>query len=190
MALAVLALLLILAPHAAATAACTAPLTDTDFNGHDTPGHSCSAKASTAADCCAKCSAEKGCKVWTYMPSASTCCFKESASGRRAMKGYVSGCVEVNGTCPVAIPAARPSPPAPPPPAPLVHSPPPPPCTTDEDCSLNGICTSGACRCDPGWTTLPSDGPWCGFLDFLPSPITKCGPACTFHGGTHAILKP
>ena len=24
-------------------------------------------------------------------------------------------------------------------------------CETDEDCSLLGVCTSGACYCDPGW---------------------------------------
>jgi len=24
-------------------------------------------------------------------------------------------------------------------------------CVTNEDCSLNGVCTSGTCRCDPGW---------------------------------------
>ena len=178
-------LMLLLAPHAAAaTASCTAPLANTDFNGHDTPGASCSAKASSATACCTACAAEKGCTVWTYMLGASTCCFKQSASGRRVMKGYVSGCVEINGTCPVAIPPAnRPPPPPPPPPPPLVPSPPPPPCTTDEHCSLNGVCTSGTCRCDPGWTTLPFGGPWCGFLDFLPSAITKCGPACAFHGG-------
>ena len=26
-------------------------------------------------------------------------------------------------------------------------------CTTDADCSLNGVCTGGSCLCDDGWTT-------------------------------------
>lgn len=66
------------------------------------------------------------------------------------------------------------------------------PCTTDEDCSLNGVCTTGYCVCDPGWTTHPfglngSMSPGCGYLDFDPSPITTCGPACAFHGGAGGI---
>ena len=66
------------------------------------------------------------------------------------------------------------------------------PCVTDEDCSLNGVCTSGACVCDPGWTTLPfglngAMSPGCGYLDFDPSPITTCGPACAFHGGPGGV---
>ena len=181
-----LAALMAALPAGRAASACSAPLVDTDFNGNDLPGKSCSAKAGSAAACCEQCGAEKGCSVWTYIPGASTgtCCFKVSATGRREMKGYISGCVEhSNGTCLAPIPPANrpPPPPAPPP------SPPPPPCTTDEDCSLNGVCTSGACHCDPGWTTLPFGGPWCGFLDFLPSPISKCGPACAFHGGEGGV---
>jgi hypothetical protein len=63
-------------------------------------------------------------------------------------------------------------------------------CASDEDCSLNGVCTSGTCLCDAGWTTL-LDGlnntatPGCGYLDFLPSPISACGPACEC-----AVLRP
>jgi hypothetical protein len=38
-------------------------------------------------------------------------------------------------------------------------------CTNDMDCSLNGVCTSGSCHCDPAWNgsacdrlaTLPTD---------------------------------
>lgn len=37
-------------------------------------------------------------------------------------------------------------------------------CTTDEDCSLNGVCSRGACVCDAGWTA--SD---CGALDIRPA---------------------
>jgi hypothetical protein len=33
-------------------------------------------------------------------------------------------------------------------------------CATDDDCSLNGVCASGACACDPGWV-----GPSCGALN-------------------------
>ena len=36
-------------------------------------------------------------------------------------------------------------------------------CETDEDCSLLGVCTSGACHCDPGW-----HGDDCGQLGLLP----------------------
>ena len=56
------------------------------------------------------------------------------------------------------------------------------PCQTDEDCSLNGVCASGLCDCDDGWTTLPHGVnnamlPGCGYLDFLPVNATECGPA-------------
>lgn len=39
-------------------------------------------------------------------------------------------------------------------------------CKTDEDCSLNGICSkyAGQCKCDPGWR-----GNDCGELDILPA---------------------
>lgn len=40
------------------------------------------------------------------------------------------------------------------------------PCTRDEDCSLNGVCSSsGACKCDPQW-----GGADCGELSLLPAP--------------------
>ncbi|KAI8938813.1 hypothetical protein NX059_004677 [Plenodomus lindquistii] len=38
------------------------------------------------------------------------------------------------------------------------------PCTTDEDCSLNGLCTAQTCLCDPGWI-----GPSCSRLDLAPA---------------------
>ena len=64
------------------------------------------------------------------------------------------------------------------------------PCSSDGDCSLNGVCTAGRCVCDAGWTTLPHGvnnamAPGCGYLDFLPAADTACGPACAFHGGTN-----
>ena len=37
-------------------------------------------------------------------------------------------------------------------------------CTTELDCQLSGVCTSGACVCDPGWK-----GDHCGQLDLLPN---------------------
>jgi hypothetical protein len=62
-------------------------------------------------------------------------------------------------------------------------------CTTDEDCSLNGLCTSGKCICDEGWTTLhgASDSNECGQLDFAPAAVSACGPACAFHGGEGGV---
>jgi hypothetical protein len=38
-------------------------------------------------------------------------------------------------------------------------------CSTDDDCSLNGVCSTDAtCHCDAGWT-----GTGCGVLDLLPA---------------------
>lgn len=37
------------------------------------------------------------------------------------------------------------------------------PCTTDLNCSLNGLCTSGFCVCDKPW-----GGPGCGVLQYKP----------------------
>lgn len=36
-------------------------------------------------------------------------------------------------------------------------------CSADSDCSYNGVCSGGACACDPGWV-----GTCCGQLDFVP----------------------
>ena len=42
-------------------------------------------------------------------------------------------------------------------------------CTTDADCSLNGVCEPSGCRCDAGWR-----GDSCAVLDLLPvSPETR-----------------
>ena len=32
------------------------------------------------------------------------------------------------------------------------------PCDTDEDCSLNGVCTAGECACDKGWLSAAFTG--------------------------------
>ncbi|GME28287.1 hypothetical protein GTA08_BOTSDO01148 [Neofusicoccum parvum] len=37
-------------------------------------------------------------------------------------------------------------------------------CTTDENCSLNGVCSDGSCICDPGWRSAD-----CGELDLYPA---------------------
>ena len=44
-------------------------------------------------------------------------------------------------------------------------------CTSDEDCQLNGICSGGACHCNPGWT-----GAACALLDRRP-PASKAAAA-------------
>ena len=69
-----------------------------------------------------------------------------------------------------------------------------PSCKSDLDCSLNGVCdlSSGACQCDSPWvsdlgTGDPQTLPGCSYLDFLPSPVSPCGPACAFHGGPSSL---
>ena len=64
-----------------------------------------------------------------------------------------------------------------------------PPCVSDEDCSLNGVCdvATGVCACDAPWTGGSSPAgslPDCALLEFTPSPVNDCGPACVFHGLT------
>jgi hypothetical protein len=56
------------------------------------------------------------------------------------------------------------------------------PCATDEDCSLNGVCTAGTCVCDKGWVSADHTGKGthaggCGLLDFKPAPSSV-----SFHG--------
>ena len=56
------------------------------------------------------------------------------------------------------------------------------PCATDEDCSLNGVCTAGVCVCDPGWQSDAHTGKGthaggCGLLDFKKAPSSV-----SFHG--------
>lgn len=41
-------------------------------------------------------------------------------------------------------------------------------CKSDADCSLNGVCTSGQCACDPAWT-----GDSCATLNLLPTNKTS-----------------
>ncbi len=45
-------------------------------------------------------------------------------------------------------------------------------CSSDSDCNLNGVCVTGACVCDRGWS-----GPSCGQLDLLP--VEARSPAAT-----------
>ena len=40
------------------------------------------------------------------------------------------------------------------------------PCTRDDDCSLNGECSKGTCKCDPGWS-----GQDCGVLAVKATPL-------------------
>ena len=39
-------------------------------------------------------------------------------------------------------------------------------CATDDDCSLNGVCLKGTCKCDPGW-----HGNDCGVLAIKATPL-------------------
>lgn len=57
---------------------------------------------------------------------------------------------------------------SPPPPAPPPPQPPPPsgPCNSALDCGLNGVCTSGVCRCRAAWT-----GDRCQALALLPASL-------------------
>merc|ERR1712100_78326 len=51
-------------------------------------------------------------------------------------------------------------------------------CTTDEDCSLNGVCNGTHCACDAPWK-----GDSCGLLDFLPGHgFLDDKPLCVYHG--------
>lgn len=50
-------------------------------------------------------------------------------------------------------------------------------CASDEDCSLNGLCSNGHCVCDAPW-----GGDACETLEFLPGKETACGKLCAYHG--------
>lgn len=55
-------------------------------------------------------------------------------------------------------------------------------CSTDLDCSLNGVCTSGACVCDKPW-----GGDGCGVLQYkTTSPASGKG---TMHNARCTALK-
>ena len=70
-------------------------------------------------------------------------------------------------------------------------------CTTDEDCSLNGVCKKtrafspgddngdvGVCECDRPWT-----GPGCGVLAFKPLAIAPMGGAPAYGGATNSTFN-
>ena len=51
-------------------------------------------------------------------------------------------------------------------------------CSSDMDCSLNGVCTAGNCTCDAPWK-----GERCHTLDILPGDVGINGiPLATYHG--------
>ena len=71
----------------------------------------------------------------------------------------------------------------------------PPPCSTDTDCSLNGVCTNQRCACD-----LPWGGESCGVLLFFPLPrpsaaygyqpnVTSWGGNAVYGGGRRGGWK-
>jgi hypothetical protein len=68
-------------------------------------------------------------------------------------------------------------------------APPPPGCVIDLDCSLNGVCSSGLCACDPGW-----GGSACELLVLGAAPAGGAygygAPFATTSWGGNAILHP
>ena len=132
---------------------------NTDFNGNDLKPGGDSHPTNTSAACCTMCADTAGCNAFTFMPAASLCFLKSSDAGRRGMSTYTSG-----------------KPPAVPTPPPTPWS-----CHTDDDCSLNGVCSGGTCACDKPW-----GGVDCALLQFDPAPVTECGKGCIYHGGASA----
>ena len=60
-------------------------------------------------------------------------------------------------------------------------------CTSDLDCSLNGLCTAGSCACDKPWS-----GPGCEKMNFKPVTFPQgygMAPNLTSWGGG-AIYEP
>eukprot|EP00928_Gymnodinium_smaydae_P080059 TRINITY_DN63862_c0_g1_i1.p1 TRINITY_DN63862_c0_g1~~TRINITY_DN63862_c0_g1_i1.p1 ORF type:complete len:484 (+),score=58.94 TRINITY_DN63862_c0_g1_i1:22-1473(+) len=107
-----------------------------EYEGFDiTPA--CGLEAEDAGECCDKCSAEPLCKFFTWIPSSKSCCLKTLDSGRRSNATTVSGLAVVRQG------GGR--------------------CTNDYDCSLGGICSSGACICDDWFT-----GATCSDLNLAP----------------------
>ena len=53
-------------------------------------------------------------------------------------------------------------------------------CTTNWNCSLNGVCSDGSCICDVPWT-----GASCEVLRMAPGSASGVGshPLCAYHGG-------
>jgi hypothetical protein len=47
-------------------------------------------------------------------------------------------------------------------------------CTTDAQCSLNGVCTSGTCACDTAWRSSPNSSFDCSILNLL-NPVRGAG---------------
>ena len=73
-------------------------------------------------------------------------------------------------------------------------------CSTDGDCSLNGLCKAGSCVCFAPWSTAPGDALGCARLDTLPGPKVGCygqaphvpswgGNAILFNGEYHLFVS-
>ena len=106
-----------------------------DFGGHDLISF---AHITSAAACCANCSATTGCHAWTWAgskPAAGPswyCWLKTADTNRGRIVGHISGALGK----PAPPPSPSPSPPAPAPAPP----PPPPPHSTGYSCAA-GLCT-------------------------------------------------
>jgi hypothetical protein len=110
--------------------------------GYDLAGNDLkTGKAKTKEDCCAECLTTEGCNAFTLWESGKTCFLKTNANGKRALADHVSAVMPVGPT---------------PPPTPFM-------CTSDLDCSLNGVCSGGSCDCDKPWS-----GATCETMNFKP----------------------
>lgn len=134
-----------------------------DFSGWRCPGLQQVTKfegryVNDSASCAAACCNQTGCDIYQWCPANSMCASLTGGTGGICAIGNLSttgpeACVADSGWQSRSRTASGP-----------------PRCREDEDCMLNGACSSssGECSCNPGWT-----GPDCGQLDLLPVKLTE-----------------
>ena len=119
--------------------------------------------------CCDACRARDGCVTWTVHPEKDTGCWLHGEPDQPPSAvpcADFGKCISGNNGSDAPLPPVHPQP------APAAAG-----CSSDADCSLNGICelqhtdhSRGRCRCDSGWT-----GSTCAVLDLLPVPPATGG---------------